>query len=46
MPDVRDQLGSLGFEPIGSTPAQFADRIRFEIDRWAKVIRAAGISAQ
>lgn len=46
MPDVRDQLGSLGFEPIGSTPAQFADRIRFEIDIWTKVIRAAGISAQ
>jgi tripartite-type tricarboxylate transporter receptor subunit TctC len=46
MPDVRDQLAALGFEPIGSTPAQFARRIRSEIDKWAKVIRAAGISAQ
>ena len=46
MPGVHDQLASLGFEPIGSTPAQFAQRIRSEIDKWAKVIRAAGISAQ
>jgi len=46
MPDVRTRLAALGFEPIGSTPKQFAERIRSEIDKWAKVIRAAGIKAQ
>jgi tripartite-type tricarboxylate transporter receptor subunit TctC len=46
MPDVRARLSALGFEPIGSTPKQFAERIRSEIDKWAKVIRAAGIKAQ
>jgi tripartite-type tricarboxylate transporter receptor subunit TctC len=46
MPDVRARLTALGFEPIGSTPKQFAERIRWEIDKWAKVIRAAGIKAQ
>ena len=46
MPDVRARLLALGFEPIGSTPKQFAERIRSEIDKWAKVIRAAGIKAQ
>jgi tripartite-type tricarboxylate transporter receptor subunit TctC len=46
MPDVRARLSALGFEPIGSTPKQFAGRIRSEIDKWAKVIRAAGIKAQ
>jgi tripartite-type tricarboxylate transporter receptor subunit TctC len=46
MPDVRARLSALGFEPIGSTPKQFAERIRWEIDKWAKVIRAAGIKAQ
>jgi tripartite-type tricarboxylate transporter receptor subunit TctC len=46
MPDVHDRLAALGFEPIGSTPAEFAQRIRSEIDKWARVIRAAGISAQ
>jgi tripartite-type tricarboxylate transporter receptor subunit TctC len=46
MPDVRARLTALGFDPIGGTPKQFAERIRSEIDKWAKVIRAAGIKAQ
>jgi tripartite-type tricarboxylate transporter receptor subunit TctC len=44
--DVRERLSALGFEPIASTPEEFADRIRWEIDKWAKVIRAANIKAQ
>jgi tripartite-type tricarboxylate transporter receptor subunit TctC len=44
--DVRDRLAALGFAPIASTPAEFADRIRTEIAQWAKVVRAAGIAAQ
>jgi tripartite-type tricarboxylate transporter receptor subunit TctC len=46
MPDVREQLTAFGFEPIGSTPKEFAARIKWEIDKWAKVIRAADIKAQ
>jgi len=46
LPDVRERLSALGFEPIASTPKEFADRIRWEIDKWAKVIRAANIRAQ
>jgi tripartite-type tricarboxylate transporter receptor subunit TctC len=46
MPEVRARLSALGFDPIGSTPKQFAERIRSEVDKWAKVIRAAGIEAQ
>jgi tripartite-type tricarboxylate transporter receptor subunit TctC len=45
-PEVRERLAALGFEPIASTPAEFADRIKWEIEKWAKVIRAAGITAQ
>jgi tripartite-type tricarboxylate transporter receptor subunit TctC len=44
--DTRERLAALGFEPIASTPKQFADRIRQEIAQWRKVIRAAGISLQ
>jgi tripartite-type tricarboxylate transporter receptor subunit TctC len=44
--DVRDRLAALGFEPIASSPKEFTDRIRQEIAQWAKVIRAAGITAQ
>jgi tripartite-type tricarboxylate transporter receptor subunit TctC len=46
MPEVRDRLAALGFEPIASTPNEFADRIKWEIEKWAKVIRAADIKAQ
>jgi tripartite-type tricarboxylate transporter receptor subunit TctC len=46
MPDVRERLTALGFEPIVSTPQEFADRIKSEIAKWAEVIRVAGIKAQ
>ncbi len=46
LPDVRERLSALGFEPIASTPEEFSDRIGWEIDKWAKVIRAANIKAQ
>src|SRR6266511_591718 len=46
MPDVRERLSALGFEPIASTPEEFADRIKWEIDKWARVIRTAGIKVQ
>ena len=46
MPEVRERLAALGFEPIASTPGEFADRIKWEIDKWARVIRAADIKAQ
>jgi tripartite-type tricarboxylate transporter receptor subunit TctC len=46
MPEVRERLTALGFEPIASTPGEFADRIKWEIDKWAKVVRAADIKAQ
>jgi tripartite-type tricarboxylate transporter receptor subunit TctC len=42
-PDMKERLAMLGFEPIGSTPDQFAARINSELAIWSKVIRAAGI---
>jgi tripartite-type tricarboxylate transporter receptor subunit TctC len=46
LPAVRERLSALGFEPIGSTPEEFAVRIKWEIDKWANVIRTAGIKVQ
>ena len=34
-----------GLEPRGSTPAEFGAFIGSETDKWGKIIRAAGISA-
>jgi tripartite-type tricarboxylate transporter receptor subunit TctC len=46
MPAVRERLAALGFEPIASTPAEFAARIQAEIAKWAKVIRDANIKPE
>jgi tripartite-type tricarboxylate transporter receptor subunit TctC len=42
-PDMKERLATLGFDPIGSTPDEFAARIKSELATWAKVIREAGI---
>jgi tripartite-type tricarboxylate transporter receptor subunit TctC len=46
LPDMKERLATLGFEPVVSTPEEFASRIRVEIESWGKVIRAANIKAQ
>jgi tripartite-type tricarboxylate transporter receptor subunit TctC len=46
MDQIHERLAALGFEPIGSSPEEFADRIRTEIEKWAKVIHAAGLAPQ
>lgn len=43
MPDMKERLAALGFEPIANTPEQFAVYLKNEIPKWAKVIRQAGI---
>ena len=44
-PDVRERLTAQGAEVIGGTPQQFADYIKAEIPKWAKVIRDSGARA-
>jgi tripartite-type tricarboxylate transporter receptor subunit TctC len=43
LPDVRERLMALGFEPAVTTPAEFGARIKSEIDKWDKVVSAAHI---
>ena len=45
-PDVKQRLDAAGFEPIGSTPEQFGTYIRSEVDKWTKVVRAAGVRVE
>ena len=44
-PDLRQRLASQGAEPLTSTPEEFAAYLRAEIDKWAKVVKAAGMKA-
>jgi tripartite-type tricarboxylate transporter receptor subunit TctC len=46
LPDVKERLPALGFEAVGSTPEEFAARIKVEIEIWGKVIRAANIKPE
>ncbi len=41
--ETQDRLIALGCEPVGDTPAQFAAFVSAERDKWAKVIKQAGI---
>jgi tripartite-type tricarboxylate transporter receptor subunit TctC len=45
-PAVRERFASLGVQPVGSSPEQFAATIRDDLARWSKVIKAAGIKAE
>jgi tripartite-type tricarboxylate transporter receptor subunit TctC len=46
MPDVRDQLSAQGADPIGSSPEEFAAYVKAEIEKWARVIKQAGVRAE
>ena len=46
MPEIRQRLIDLGFDPIGSTPDECAGNIRAEIAKWARVVKEAGIRLQ
>ena len=46
LPDVKERLASQGMEPIGNTPAQFAEFVRKENETWSKVVKAAGVKAE
>ncbi len=42
LPDIRDKLIGLGAEPALTTPAEFADLIKSELVKWARVVKDSG----
>jgi tripartite-type tricarboxylate transporter receptor subunit TctC len=44
-PDLGARMAQFELEPAGTTPEQFDAFIRTEIDKWGKVVKAAGIRA-
>jgi tripartite-type tricarboxylate transporter receptor subunit TctC len=44
MPEVRKQLQSLGGDPIGGTPEEFARFVDKEIKQWGAVVKSANFS--
>jgi len=45
-PDIRRRLTQQGFDPAGDSPEEFAAFIRAETDKWASVIRKAGLKIE
>ena len=44
-PEVRARMLALGAEPVGSTPAQFAQYVQSEAAKYAKLVKASGARA-
>jgi tripartite-type tricarboxylate transporter receptor subunit TctC len=45
-PATAKRLAGQGLEPIGDTPAEFAQYLKSEAVKWGRVIRAAGIKPE
>ena len=43
---VKERLTKLGATPIGSSPQDFAAKIRADYDKWGPIFKAAGIKAE
>jgi tripartite-type tricarboxylate transporter receptor subunit TctC len=42
--DVRERFAAQGAEAVGSGSVEFGEHIRREIEKWGKVVRAAGLT--
>ncbi len=46
IPEVKERIVSLGADPVGSSPEEFAAFIKKEIATWSKVIKEVGITIE
>ncbi|MGZ8228932.1 MAG: Bug family tripartite tricarboxylate transporter substrate binding protein [Burkholderiales bacterium] len=44
--DVRERLRSLGVTPLSGTPEDLGNYLKFEVERWGKLIKETGIKLQ
>ena len=43
LPDIRGRILELGFDIVASSPREFAAQVKVEVEKWGKVVTAAGI---
>ena len=46
LPDIRERLVTLGYDPMATTPEAFGAQIKNDVVTWTKIIRAANIKLQ
>jgi tripartite-type tricarboxylate transporter receptor subunit TctC len=44
-PEITERFGRMGVEVVAGTPDHFTKFLRAEVDRWARVVKEAGIKA-
>ncbi len=45
-PEMQKRIQELGYEPLGSSPKEMADRIRIETVQWTGIVKQANISLE
>jgi tripartite-type tricarboxylate transporter receptor subunit TctC len=45
-PEVRKVFVGDGATPVGSAPEEFAKFLKADLDKWARVVKAAGVKAE
>jgi tripartite-type tricarboxylate transporter receptor subunit TctC len=45
-PKLKARLAEIGYATTGSSPAEFGNMIAREVEKWAKVIKFAGIKPE
>ncbi len=46
LPDVRERLATLNYEPVGSTPAELAKTIDNDTAKWRRVVKESNYKAE
>ncbi len=44
-PELKSRMAEIGLTPVGNQPEEFDAFVRTEIDKWAKVVKASGATA-
>ena len=46
LPDIKERIATMGFDPTFSTPDELAAHMRAETDKWSKVVRQANLKIE
>jgi tripartite-type tricarboxylate transporter receptor subunit TctC len=46
LPEVRENLNKQGMDVVTSTPEQFSALVKSDLERWARLVRETGITAE
>jgi tripartite-type tricarboxylate transporter receptor subunit TctC len=46
LPEIRERLEKIGFNPVINTPEEFGARIKSEMEKWGKVVHAANLKIE